>query len=57
MGSLCIVKYTDYSYTLCTGLRIRHINDVKSETIEFSAQTRNIYIRSESSGMLRRVNW
>jgi hypothetical protein len=36
---------------------MRHINDAKSETIEFSAKTRNIYLGSDSSGMLRRVSW
>jgi len=52
----CPIRYTDNSYIPSTGL-MRHIKDVKSETTEFSGQTRNIYLRSESSGMLCRVNW
>jgi hypothetical protein len=55
-GRPFLVRYTDNSYVPSTGL-MRHINDVKSETIEFSGQTLNIYLRFESSGMLRRVNW
>lgn len=56
-GSTCPVRYTDNSYIPSIGLRMSHVNDVKSETIEFSGQTRNIYLRSESSAMLCCVIW